>query len=114
MTIDPKPYLFVLFNHRHTHHDSFISQHSLTVKLIITNLLHAKSGKAYMFQHAMNIVLGPKYDKQLITGRFSIADVFCSKCGEELGWKYVQSYDLKNRYKEGKFILEELKMFQEY
>ncbi|KHG03929.1 hypothetical protein F383_27818 [Gossypium arboreum] len=73
-----------------------------------------KSGKAYMFQHAMNIVLGPKYDKQLITGRFSIADVFCSKCGEELGWKYVQSYDLKNRYKEGKFILEELKMFQEY
>ncbi|KAK8687442.1 hypothetical protein V6N13_086257 [Hibiscus sabdariffa] len=74
----------------------------------------AKSGKAYMFQHAMNVVLGPKYDKQLITGGYTIAGIFCSKCGEELGWKYVQAYDMKNRFKEGKFILEEIKMFQKY
>ncbi|XVE58320.1 hypothetical protein DITRI_Ditri04bG0160800 [Diplodiscus trichospermus] len=74
----------------------------------------AKSGKAYLFQHAMNIVLGPKKDKQLMTGVFSIANIYCSKCGEELGWKYVQAYDLKNRFKEGKFVLEKLKMVQEY
>ncbi|KAE8699828.1 Protein yippee-like [Hibiscus syriacus] len=86
---------------------------ALVQDLLSTNYI-AKSGKAYMFQHAMNVVLGPKYDKQLMTGRFSIADIFCSKCGEELGWKYVEAYDIKNRFKEGKFILEEIKMFQQY
>ncbi|PIN21408.1 hypothetical protein CDL12_05881 [Handroanthus impetiginosus] len=28
----------------------------------------AKSGQAYMFSHAMNIVVGAKEDKQLMTG----------------------------------------------
>ncbi|KAK6250786.1 Yippee/Mis18/Cereblon - like 3 [Theobroma cacao] len=74
----------------------------------------AKSGKAYMFLHAMNIVLGPKQDRQLITGLYTTADIYCSKCGEELGWKYVQAYDLQNRFKEGKFILEKLKMVEEH
>ncbi|KAK6275328.1 hypothetical protein POUND7_005037 [Theobroma cacao] len=74
----------------------------------------AKSGKAYMFLHAMNIVLGPKQDRLLITGLYTTADIYCSKCGEELGWKYVQAYDLQNRFKEGKFILEKLKMVEEH
>lgn len=67
-----------------------------------------------MFSHAMNIVLGPKQDKQMITGLYSLANIFCSKCSEELGWKYVQAYDFKNRFKEGKFVLEKLKMVEEY
>ncbi|KAE8727002.1 Protein yippee-like [Hibiscus syriacus] len=86
---------------------------ALVEDLLSKNFI-AKSGKAYMFRHAMNVVLGPKYDTQMITGRYTVADVFCSKCNERLGWKYVQSYDMKNRYKEGTFILEELKMFQQY
>ena len=50
----------------------------------------------------------------MLTGLFSIADIHCSNCGEELGWKYVQAYDMKNRFKEGKFVLEKLKMVEEY
>ncbi|KAE8694281.1 Protein yippee-like [Hibiscus syriacus] len=38
---------------------------ALVEDLLSKNFI-AKSGKAYMFQHAMNVVLGPKYDKQLI------------------------------------------------
>ncbi|XP_039062487.1 protein yippee-like At4g27740 [Hibiscus syriacus] len=83
---------------------------ALVEDLISKNFL-ATSGKAYMFQHVMNVALGPKYDAQMLTGRHSIADIFCNKCGEKLGWKYVQAYDQENRYKEGNFILEELKMF---
>ncbi|KAK8503866.1 hypothetical protein V6N12_019037 [Hibiscus sabdariffa] len=67
-----------------------------------------------MFRHAMNVVLGPKYETQMITGRFTVAGVFCSKCGEELGWKYIQAHNMKNTWKEGKFVLEELKMLQPY
>ncbi|XVF60644.1 hypothetical protein PTKIN_Ptkin08bG0064700 [Pterospermum kingtungense] len=67
-----------------------------------------------MFNHAMNIVLGPKQDRQMLTGLYTLADIFCNRCGEELGWKYVQAYDLENRFKEGKFVLEKLKMVEDY
>ncbi|WCJ32469.1 Yippee family putative zinc-binding protein [Euphorbia peplus] len=74
----------------------------------------AKSGQAYLFSHVMNVVLGRKEEKQMMTGKYSIAGINCSKCGEELGWKYVAAFDPKQRYKEGHFVLEKLKIhFQE-
>lgn len=62
----------------------------------------------------MNIVMGEKEEKQLITGLFTIANISCSKCREVLGWKYVQAYEAKERYKEGKFIIERAKIVKEY
>ncbi|XP_059627356.1 protein yippee-like At4g27745 [Cornus florida] len=59
---------------------------------LISKKFRAKSGQAYMFSHAMNIVVGHKEDKQLMTCVFSVADIFCSNCGELLGWKYVRAY----------------------
>ncbi|XWS48609.1 hypothetical protein CRYUN_Cryun13aG0091500 [Craigia yunnanensis] len=50
---------------------------------LVSKKFKAKSGKAYMFLHAMNVVLGPKYDKHLLTGLHTIADIYCSKCGKE-------------------------------
>ncbi|XP_017972348.1 PREDICTED: protein yippee-like At4g27740 [Theobroma cacao] len=81
---------------------------------LVSKNFKAKSGQAYMFIHAMNVVLGPKYDKHLLTGLHTIADIHCSKCGEAVGWKYIQAFDLKQRYKEGKFVLETLKMIEQY
>ncbi|XP_059628995.1 protein yippee-like At4g27745 [Cornus florida] len=74
----------------------------------------AKSGQAYMFSHAMNIVVGQKEDRQLITGVFSVADVYCSSCGELLGWKYVRAYNASQTYKEGNFIIELAQIYKEY
>ncbi|KAM3319756.1 protein yippee-like [Capsicum chacoense] len=73
-----------------------------------------KSGKAYLFRHAMNVVVGKKEDRQLMTGYFSVADIFCSKCGQELGWKYVKAYDPAQKYKEGRFIIETAKIHKQY
>lgn len=67
-----------------------------------------------MFYHAMNVVIGRREDKLLITGNFSIAPVYCSKCGVELGWKYIQAYERSQWYKEGNFILEKLKIIEEF
>ena len=67
-----------------------------------------------MFHHAMNIVVGEKEEKQLITGLFTIANISCSNCGEVMGWKYVQAYEPRERYKEGKFIIERAKIVKEY
>ena len=58
----------------------------------------------------MNINVGPKEDRQLITGLHTIANVYCSDCKEELGWKYIKAYEETQKYKEGKFILEKFKI----
>ncbi|KAK4489760.1 hypothetical protein RD792_000397 [Penstemon davidsonii] len=74
----------------------------------------ANSGQAYMFAHAMNIVIGPKVDKKLITGYYSVAEIFCSKCGVEMGWTYVRAYDAKQKFKVGNYVLEKAKILKEY
>ncbi|XP_058182297.1 protein yippee-like At4g27740 isoform X2 [Rhododendron vialii] len=74
----------------------------------------AKSGQAYMFAHAMNVVLGQTEDKKLMTGLFSVGNIYCSKCGQELGWKYIRAYDAKQSFKEGRFIIEKARILKEY
>lgn len=39
--------------------------------------------------HSVNVTLGPKEDRLLMTGLHTVADIFCSNCGTVLGWKYV-------------------------
>uniref|UniRef100_A0A5B6ZJA6 Protein yippee-like n=1 Tax=Davidia involucrata TaxID=16924 RepID=A0A5B6ZJA6_DAVIN len=74
----------------------------------------AKSGPAYLFSRAMNVAVGHKEDRKLITGLFTIADIYCSNCGEVLGWKYLRAYDARQKFKEGTFIIEKLKILKEY
>ncbi|KAL0920587.1 hypothetical protein M5K25_009732 [Dendrobium thyrsiflorum] len=49
----------------------------------------------------MNIVVGPKEDRQLMTGLHTIADIYCSDCREDLGWKYEKAYEESQNYKKG-------------
>lgn len=66
---------------------------------LISKKFVGASGPAFMFSHAMNVVVGPKIGRKLITGSYVVADVMCSKCGETLGWKYVETFDLKQSHK---------------
>ncbi|XP_022641861.1 protein yippee-like At4g27745 isoform X1 [Vigna radiata var. radiata] len=68
--------------------------------------IQAKTGQAFLFSDARNIVFGQKQETNLITGVYTIASIFCSNCGEELGWKYLQASEARQKFKEGKFILE--------
>ena len=43
-----------------------------------------------------------------MTGLHTVADVDCSDCRGVLGWKYERAYEETQKYKEGKFILENL------
>lgn len=49
----------------------------------------------------------------LITGRHTVADIYCMECQEVLGWKYEKAFEETQRYKEGKFILERAKVMKE-
>ncbi|XP_055808466.1 protein yippee-like At4g27745 [Solanum dulcamara] len=80
---------------------------------IVSKNFQARTGRAYLFTHAMNVVLGLKEDRQLMTGLHVVADVKCSDCGEVLGWKYERAYDESQKYKEGKFVFENFKIVKE-
>ncbi|KAL2921755.1 hypothetical protein RDABS01_013246 [Bienertia sinuspersici] len=66
----------------------------------------ASSGRALMFRNAVNLKVGDRKERQLITGQFTIADIYCGKCGQVLGWKYFRAHDPRQAYKEGNFIIE--------
>ncbi|XAR71607.1 hypothetical protein NMG60_11017964 [Bertholletia excelsa] len=81
---------------------------------LLSKSFKAQSGPAYMFAQAMNVALGPKEDKELMTGLYAICEVYCRNCGEVVGWKYLRSYDPRQRYKEGRFVIEKAKILKEY
>ena len=39
----------------------------------------------------VNITLGPKEERLLMTGLHTVADIYCTCCSTVLGWKYVSS-----------------------
>ncbi|KAA3475940.1 protein yippee-like [Gossypium australe] len=72
-----------------------------------------RNGRAFLFSHAMNITLGPKEDRHLLSGLHTVADIYCADCHQVLGWKYERAYEVSQKYKEGKFILEKAKIVNE-
>ncbi|KAG6753632.1 hypothetical protein NC651_028070 [Populus alba x Populus x berolinensis] len=80
---------------------------------VISKAFQGRHGRAFLFSHAMNIVVGPKEDRNLTTGLHTVADISCADCQEVLGWKYERAYEPSQKYKEGKFIFEKLKIVKE-
>ncbi|XP_066386317.1 protein yippee-like At3g55890 [Miscanthus floridulus] len=73
---------------------------------IISKSFHCKNGKAYLFDKVINVTVGEKEDRMMITGMHSISDIFCVGCGEIVGWKYGAAYERSQKYKEGKIALD--------
>lgn len=72
-----------------------------------------RHGRAFLLSHSMNIDVGQKEDRQLMTGLHTVADIYCSDCREVLGWKYERAYEETQKYKEGKYILEKAKIIRD-
>eukprot|EP00270_Netrium_digitus_P020351 TRINITY_DN836_c0_g1_i1.p1 TRINITY_DN836_c0_g1~~TRINITY_DN836_c0_g1_i1.p1 ORF type:complete len:112 (-),score=23.77 TRINITY_DN836_c0_g1_i1:759-1094(-) len=80
---------------------------------IVSKSFQGRHGRAYLFSNVVNVSVGPREDRFLITGLHTVADIYCSECQEVLGWKYEKAYDESQKYKEGKFILEKAKVMKE-
>lgn len=61
----------------------------------------------------MNIMVGQREDRMFITGLHTVVDVYCSDCNEVLGWRYERAHEDSQRYKEGRVLLEMLKIVRE-
>lgn len=81
--------------------------------ILLLDRVLGRNGRAFLFTHVINIIIGPKEDRHLMTGLHTVADVYCSNCQEVLGWKYERAFDATQKYKEGKYILEKAKITKE-
>jgi Yippee zinc-binding/DNA-binding /Mis18, centromere assembly len=70
-------------------------------------------GRAYLFDHAVNVSIGKAEDRQLITGLHSVCDIFCKRCKNMVGWTYARAYEASQKYKENKFIIEKINLYLE-
>ncbi|KMT02996.1 hypothetical protein BVRB_8g195630 isoform A [Beta vulgaris subsp. vulgaris] len=77
---------------------------------IISKSFHCRHGRAYLFNNVVNITLGEKEDRVMMTGLHTVVDIFCVGCGSNVGWKYEVADEMSQKYKEGKFILERFKV----
>eukprot|EP00850_Spirogloea_muscicola_P015571 SM000120S25720 [mRNA] locus=s120:342179:343032:- [translate_table: standard] len=80
---------------------------------IISKYFQGRHGRAFLVSNVVNVQVGPKEDRLLMTGLHTVADIYCSQCQEVLGWKYEKAYEETQKYKEGKFILEKKRIMKE-
>lgn len=64
-------------------------------------------GKAFLFNSVVNIIQSEAVERSMTTGRHVVRDIACRQCKETVGWKYDKAYESGQKYKEGKYILEE-------
>jgi len=46
----------------------------------------------------------------MTTGVHTIADIYCNFCNQNVGWKYEAAHEKGQKYKEGKYILERVRI----
>ncbi|KAG8985710.1 hypothetical protein FRB94_005449 [Tulasnella sp. JGI-2019a] len=73
---------------------------------LISKAFSGREGRAYLLHSTVNIKLGKKEDRTLLTGIHTVADIQCVGCGSLIGWTYLKAHEQAQRYKEGKFIVE--------
>ena len=60
-----------------------------------------------------NVVLGRAEDRVLMTGLHKVADLKCKRCEHVIGWTYLKAYERSQKYKEGKYIIEKINLYEE-
>lgn len=55
---------------------------------LISKAFQGRHGRAYLFSDVVNVTLGPREDRMLITGLHTVCDIYCITCNCVLGWKY--------------------------
>mmetsp|Transcript_1521 Transcript_1521/g.2172 ORF Transcript_1521/g.2172 Transcript_1521/m.2172 type:complete len:113 (+) Transcript_1521:105-443(+) len=73
---------------------------------IMSKAFTGRHGRAYLMKRVVNVSVGTREDRELLTGYHTIADIYCNICESYLGWKYERAYEINQRYKEGHYILE--------
>ena len=75
---------------------------------IISKSFHGHHGRAFLLESCVNVKIGQAVKRRLLTGLHSVCDISCQRCDTLVGWTYQRAYELSQKYKEGKFIVEKI------
>lgn len=65
------------------------------------------NGLAYFVDNVINVRLDDQEVMKIMrTGEYGIKAIYCIQCNINLGWKYITSVSVHERYKVGKFVIE--------
>jgi hypothetical protein len=81
--------------------------HLALYKHLRSTNFRGRTGTGFLFDKVVNITTGPSEDSVMTTGMHTIRIIYCIDCHENLGWRYEVAFEEDQKYKEGKFILEE-------
>jgi len=73
---------------------------------LISKSFTGREGTGFLLNSAVNVRIGKKEERQLMTGVHTVADVFCIGCNSRVGWHYLKASDTTQKYKEGKYLFE--------
>ncbi|CAD7957215.1 unnamed protein product [Amoebophrya sp. A25] len=74
---------------------------------LLSRNFRGRTGTAVLFDKVLNVNAGEVEESQMTTGVHLIRTLFCVCCQENLGWRYEKAYNEDQKYKEGRYILEE-------
>ncbi|XP_071907383.1 protein yippee-like At5g53940 isoform X3 [Coffea arabica] len=98
--------IFVVDLEGRTYKCKFCKTHLALADNLVSRTFQSRRGKAYLFSNAVNISVGPREDRMMLSGMHTVADIYCCCCGQIVGWKYEAAHVKSQKYKEGKFVLE--------
>ncbi|XP_071905267.1 protein yippee-like At5g53940 isoform X1 [Coffea arabica] len=81
--------IFVVDLEGRTYKCKFCKTHLALAGDLVSRGFHSRRGKAYLFSNAVNISVGPREDRMMLSGMHTVADIYCCRCGQIVGWKYV-------------------------
>ncbi|KAL8283322.1 hypothetical protein RQP46_005732 [Phenoliferia psychrophenolica] len=80
--------------------------HLSTAAEIESKNFNGQHGRACLFKNAVNVGASQPEERIMTTGLHTVRDIWCVRCKITLGWKYDAAYEVNQKYKEGKFIIE--------
>jgi len=87
--------------------------HFTSEKNIVSTAFNGHFGKAYLVDLVLNVFEGTYKETEMSSGSYVVCDIFCVQCRDIVGWKYRKSYQIDQKYKEGKYVLEVTRIRQE-
>lgn len=87
--------------------------HLTDEQAVISKSFRGRIGRAFLFDKAVNVTQGRIERRELLSGVHKVADVRCSICDNLLGWRFVEAKDEAQKYKEGRFLFEKIRLSQQ-
>ncbi|KAJ2657022.1 hypothetical protein IWW48_004736 [Coemansia sp. RSA 1200] len=78
---------------------------------VISRTFQGRLGRAFLTESVVNEKLGKAEDRLLMTGMHTVCNLQCRNCSALIGWKYVRAHDKSQQYKEGRYVLEQSRIF---